>query len=106
MSAQTCDKGLASHSALTRFMPPNRNRALTTPMSAPPAMNPLAMRVPFSPRSLFVSASLERVVTYQFMAPPTSSGMLSSIGMNMPKAKASAGTLQIVSTIAMIAPMP
>ena len=39
------------------------------------------------------------------MAPPTTNGTFSSIGMNMPKAKARAGTLQRVSTMASTAPM-
>ena len=38
--------------------------------------------------------SLERVVTYQFTAPPTKRGIFNSKGMNIPKAKAKAGTLQ------------
>jgi len=87
-------------------MPPNFISALTTPMRAPPAMKPLAMSVPFSPRALLTEASFERVVTNQLMAPPTTSGTLSSKGMNMPKATASAGMCSRSRTMAMTAPMP
>ena len=85
--------------------PAKRISALTTPISAPPAMKPDAMRVPFSPRSLFASASFERVVTNQFTAPPTRSGMLSCMGMNIPSANGSAGILQNVRITAIAAPM-
>ena len=67
-------------------------------------MKPEAIRLPRSPRSLFTASSLERLVTYQLMAPPMTSGTLSSMGMNIPKAKARAGTLHSVSTTAMTAP--
>ena len=80
--------------------------ALTTPIRAPPAMNPDASNVPFSPRALLTASSLLREVTYQLMAPPTSNGRFSSNGMNIPSAKARAGTLQNVSTNASAAPMP
>lgn len=60
--------GLASHSSCTRLIPPKRMAALTTPINAPPAMNPDANRVPFSPRAALTAASLLRVVTYQLMA--------------------------------------
>ena len=80
--------------------------ALTTPIRAPPAMKPEAMRVPFSWRALLTAASLERVLTYQEIAPPTSSGRLRSMGMNMPRANGRAGTLNAVRISAIAAPMP
>ena len=86
--------GLESHSAFTRFIPPKRMAALITPINAPPAMKPEANSVPFSPRAALTALSLLRVVTYQLIAPPTTSGMFSSSGMNMPNAKANAGTLK------------
>ena len=71
-SEQISDKGFIHQSlAIDHSTPPNFNKADTTPINAPPAMNPLAIRVPFSPRSLFTFSSLDRDVTYQFMAPPT-----------------------------------
>ena len=95
MSEQTSDIGFAHQlSAMLASMPPNFSRALTTPIKAPPAMKPLAMSVPFSPRSAFTLASLLREVTYQLMAPPTSSGTFSSNGINIPRAKARAGILK------------
>ena len=84
----------------------NLRIALTTPMSAPPAMNPDAISVPFSMRASFVALSWLRVLTNHEMAPPTSIGMLRSRGMNMPSAKGSAGILKNVSTRAMRAPIP
>ena len=39
-------------------------------------------------------------------APPTSRGTFNSMGMNMPKAKAKAGTFIHVRMMAMTAPMP
>ena len=42
--------------------------------------------------------------TYQLMAPPMTRGTFSSMGMNIPRAKARAGTLHSVSTTAMTAP--
>ena len=74
-------------------------------MSAPPAMNPDAKSVPLSPRALLIASLFERVVTYQLIAPPTSSGIFSSKGMNIPRAKARAGTLQRSSTNAITAPI-
>ena len=108
--AQTSERGFASHSAFMKFSPPKRSSALTTPMRAPPAMNPLAMRVPFSPRSLASSllsplSSLLSLVTYQLTAPPTSRGILSSKGMNIPSAKGSAGTFMRVRITAIAAPI-
>ena len=76
-----------------------------TPIKAPPAMKPEAMRLPFSPRFLLMVSSLLRVVTYQLTAPPITKGTLSSRGMNIPKAKARAGTLHSVRMIAIAAPM-
>ena len=52
------------------------------------------------------AASLERVLTYQEMAPPTSSGRFRSMGMNMPRANGKAGTLKSVRRRAIAAPMP
>ena len=78
--------------------------ALTTPISAPPAMNPEAISVPRSMRALFSAASFERFETNQAIRPPTTSGALSSIGMNIPSAKARAGTPMAVSTRARAAP--
>ena len=69
-------------------------------------MKPDAKRVPLSPRALLTASSLERVVTYQFTAPPTKSGIFNSKGMNIPKAKAKAGTLQRSRMSAITAPMP
>ena len=105
-SDSACDSGSASHWGLMASKPPKRSSALTTPISAPPAMNPLAMSVPRSPRSWFSFLSLERVVTNQFTAPPTSSGRFSSRGMNIPRAKGSAGIFAAVRAMAMRAPMP
>ena len=109
MSEQISDSGFASHcsiqSRLTRFTSKKRNNAETTPISAPPAMNPLAMSVPFSLRSRFTSAFLERVLTYQLTMPPTRSGIFSSSGMNIPRAKAMAGMPQNVSITAITAPI-
>ena len=105
MRLTTSERLFWSHSSLMKLRPPKRIKALTTPMSAPPAMKPEAMSVPFSPRSLLMFSSFVRVVTYQLIAPPTTSGMFSSIGMNMPSAKARAGTPQSVSTMARTAPM-
>ena len=86
MSEQTSDIGLTHQfSAMLASMPPNLSSALTTPIRAPPAIKPLAMSVPFSPRSLF---------TYQLIAPPTNSGTFNSNGMNIPSAKANAGILK------------
>ena len=97
---------LDSHSSFTRFTPQKRIPALITPIKAPPAMNPEARRVPFSLRSEFIASSLERVVTYQLIAPPTKSGIFNSNGINIPNANASAGIPQSVSTMARTAPIP
>ena len=40
------------------------------------------------------------------MAPPTSKGIFSSSGINIPRAKARAGTLNQLRTMAISAPMP
>ena len=74
MSETTWLSGLSNQASFTKLMPLKRMAALTTPISAPPAMNPEASRVPFSPRSAFTSGSLLRLVTYQLIAPPTKSG--------------------------------
>ena len=100
-----CDSGLASQSVLIGLKPQNRRRADTTPIKAPPALKPLAISVPVSPRSLFTELSVERVVTSQFIAPPTSNGALSSIGINIPKAKAKAGMRKKFNIRAMMAPV-
>ena len=84
----------------------NLRMALTTPMRAPPAMKPEAMSVPFSVLSSFNALSLLRLPTNHEIAPPTSIGMLRSIGMNIPRAKGRAGTLKNVRTRAMTAPIP
>ena len=90
MSEHTSESGLASHDSLTGLNPPKRSRALTTPIKAPPAIKPEANSVPFSPRASLTALSLERVVTYQFTAPPITNGTFSSRGINIPKAKANA----------------
>ena len=82
----------------------NFRRALTTPISAPPAMKPDAISVPRSKRALLRASSFERFETNHATRPPTTSGAFSSIGMNMPSAKASAGTPIEVSTSASAAP--
>ena len=84
----------------------NLRIALTTPMRAPPAMNPEAINVPFSVRAALSSLSLLRLPTYHETAPPMSIGMFRSIGMNIPRANGSAGILKNVSTRAITAPMP
>ena len=100
------ERGFAHHvSAMENSTPPNFSSALTTPMRAPPAIKPLAMSVPFSPRALFTLWSLLRVVTYQLTAPPTTNGTFSSRGINIPSANARAGILSHVSTMARAAPM-
>ena len=86
--------------------PANFRIALTTPISAPPAMKPEAISVPFSWRAEFTASSLLRLLTYQLMAPPTSRGRLRSRGMNMPRQKARAGTLNTVRRMAIAAPIP
>jgi uncharacterized membrane protein YphA (DoxX/SURF4 family) len=83
-----------------------RRIALTTPISAPPAINPEAMSVPFSVRASLSSLSLLRLPTYHAIAPPTSIGVFKSIGMNMPSANGRAGTLKNVRRRAMTAPIP
>ena len=50
MSETTWLSGLSNQASFTKLMPLKRMAALTTPISAPPAMNPEASRVPFSPR--------------------------------------------------------
>ena len=105
-SEQISDKGFVHQSlAIDHSTPPNFNKADTTPINAPPAMNPLAIRVPFSPRSLFTFSSLDRDVTYQFMAPPTTRGTFNCNGINIPSEKARAGIWQRSSTIAITAPV-
>jgi hypothetical protein len=78
--------------------------ALTTPISAPPAMKPEAIRVPRSARALLSAASFERVVTSHATSPPTTSGALRYMGMNIPSEKGRAGTPIPVSTSASTAP--
>ena len=84
----------------------NLRMALTTPMSAPPAMNPEAMSVPFSTRASLRALSLLRLPTNHETAPPMSIGMLRSSGMNIPSANGSAGTLKNVRMRAITAPIP
>ena len=86
--------------------PANFIPALTTPMSAPPAMNPEAKNVPLSKRALFRAVSFERLPTYQLISPQMTKGVFSSNGMNIPKANAKAGTFSHVSRTARIAPIP
>ena len=69
-SASTSDHVLLSHASFTILTPPKRIAALTTPISAPPAMKPDASSVPFSPRSALRAASLLRLVTYQLRHRP------------------------------------
>ena len=70
----------------------NLRIALTTPIRAPPAMKPDAMRVPFSTLLLFTSSSLLRLLTNHCTAPPIIKGIFNCKGMNIPNAKASTGT--------------
>ena len=91
---------------MNQSTPANLRMAETTPMRAPPAMKPLAMSVPFSWRLRLSSASLLLVLTNQEIAPPTSSGRLRSMGMNIPRQNARAGTLKTVRSIAITAPIP
>ena len=79
--------------------------ALTTPIKAPPAMKPDAMRVPFSIRASLTVWSLLRVLTNHETAPPTRRGRLSSSGMNIPRQNARAGTPHQFKTRAITAPM-
>ena len=65
--------------------------ALTTPIMAPPAINPEAMSVPLSLRALLVALSFDLELMSQAMKPPTKSGMFKAKGINMPKEKARAG---------------
>lgn len=104
-TAITPAKLLSIHSSFTRFIPPKRIVALTTPIKAPPAMKPEASNVPFSRRALFNAWSLLRLPTYQLIAPPINSGVFSSSGINIPNEKASAGILQMFRIIASTAPM-
>ena len=67
-------------------------------------MKPEAISVPRSKRALFRPSSFERPETNQATSPPTTSGAFSSMGMNMPSAKARAGTPIDVSTRASAAP--
>ena len=79
--------------------------ALTTPINAPPAMKPEAMSVPRLLFALACSASLWRLTAHA-TKPPTTSGALSSIGINIPRAKGSAGSLIKVRIRAIRAPKP
>ena len=96
----------AFQSAMNQSTLKNFSSALTTPINAPPAMNPEAISVPLFRRASFRALSFERVLTYQEIAPPTSNGRLRSIGMNIPSANANAGILKKVSTMASTAPIP
>ena len=78
--------------------------ALITPIKAPPAINPEAINVPRSRRALFTFSSLLRVPTYQLTKPPINSGVFKSNGINIPRAKANAGTPIIVKINAKAAP--
>ena len=81
-----------------------RNNAVTVDEVI--AMNPEAMSVPFSWRASLTLLSLLRVLTNHEIAPPTNIGILRSNGINMPSAKASAGTFRKFRIMAMTAPMP
>jgi len=68
--------------------------ASATPMSAPPAMNPDARRIPRSWRGLTASGPSPGLgrETIQLRIPPSRMGVFSSIGRYIPRAKARAGT--------------
>ena len=69
-------------------------------------MNPEAISVPLFNLASFTSFSLLRLPTYHEMAPPTNSGRLRSIGMNIPRANGKAGIFRRVRIMAMAAPIP
>ena len=98
----------ASHSAPLQVeyqsAPAYFNTALITPINAPPAIKPEAISVPLSRRILFTFSSLLRVDTYQLTKPPTNNGVFNSNGINIPKAKAKAGTPIMVRIKAKAAP--
>ena len=98
----------ANHSAplqaLYQSAPAYFNIALITPIRAPPAINPEAIRVPLSRLALFTASSLLRVDTNQLTNPPTNQGVFNSNGINIPKAKAKAGTPIMVRIKAKAAP--
>ena len=77
MSDTICDMGALMYAVLAKLSPPNCMPALTTPISAPPAMKPEARSVPFSLRRWLSETSVERALTYQLIRPPTMSGKLS-----------------------------
>ena len=98
----------ASHSAPLQVAyqsaPAYFNTALITPIRAPPAINPEAISVPRSRRILFTFSSLLRVDTYQLTSPPINKGVFRSNGINIPRAKARAGTPIMVRINASAAP--
>lgn len=95
---------MATGIVFTYSNPAKRVRAANTPKSAPPAMSPDAMSVPRSRRASFTALSAERVLTNHAIAPPTSRGALSCMGMNIPRQNASAGTPSQLSSTASTAP--
>ena len=95
----------AAQSAINHSTPTNFSTAETTPISAPPAMNPEAISVPRSKRALFSASSFERDDTNHAIRPPTTSGAFRYIGMNIPSENANAGTPIAVSTNASAAPI-
>ena len=105
-SESHCPTAEVFQCGMVRSSPPNLMTALTTPIKAPPAMKPEATSVPFSLRAVLTALSLERVDTYQATNPPISRGTSSDIGINIPRAKAKAGTRHSVKTTAITAPMP
>ena len=95
---------VAFHDEANQSAPKYLSSALTTPISAPPAIKPDAISVPRSRRAFFPRSLPLRLATYQLIRPPTRSGVLSSSGMNIPSANASAGTPIIVKISASAAP--
>lgn len=71
--------------ALYQSAPAYLSTALITPIKAPPAINPEAIRVPLSFRALLTASSLLRVETYQLTRPPINNGVFNSSGINIPR---------------------
>ena len=60
----------AAQSAINHSTPTNFNTAETTPIKAPPAIKPDAIKVPRSKRALLSASSFEREDTNQAIKPP------------------------------------
>ena len=101
-----CAKAVPSAVLTIKSTLANFKIALTTPIKAPPAMKPEAIKVPLLLRALLRASSLLRVLTYHEIAPPINKGILRSIGINMPRANGNAGILATVNINAITAPMP